>query len=40
MGNEEERKPNNFHMCVNMVGKDMQNILYVLKTIRRINEQI
>ena len=40
MGNEEERKPNNFHMSVNMVGKDMQNILYVLKTIRRINEQM
>ena len=40
MGNEEERKPNNFHMCVNMIGKEMQSILNVLKTCRQINEKM
>ena len=40
MGNEEERKPNNFHMCVNMIGKEMQSILNVLKTCRQIKEKM
>ena len=38
MGNEEEnRNPNNFYMSVNMIGKDMQCLLYSLETKRALN---
>ena len=37
MGNEEERNPNNYYMSVNMIGKDMQCILYALGAKRPLN---
>ena len=30
MGAEEERDPNNYYICINMIGKEMQNIIICL----------
>ena len=37
MGVEEERNPNNFYICINMIGQEMQTILYALNTKRPLN---
>ena len=37
MGNEEERNPNNYYISINMIGKEMENILYALNTKRPLN---
>ena len=37
MGNEEERNPDNFYICINMIGKEMQNLIITLKTKRPLN---
>ena len=37
MGNEEDRNPNNFYICINMIGKEMQNIIISLNTKRPLN---
>ena len=37
MGNEENRNPNNFYICINMIGKEMQNIIICLNTKRPLN---
>ena len=37
MGNEEERNPNNYYISINMIGKEMENILYALNTQRPLN---
>ena len=38
MGNEEERNPNNYYISINMIGKEMENILYALNTKRPLNK--
>ena len=40
MGNEEERNPNHYYICINMIGKEMQNILYALNTKRPLNQRM
>ena len=40
MGAEEERDPNNYYICINMIGKDMQKILYTLNTKRPLNARM
>ena len=37
MGNEEAKNPDNFYMCINMIGKEMQNIVLSLNTRRPLN---
>ena len=37
MGVEEERDPNNYYICINMIGKEMQNLIITLKTKRPLN---
>ena len=37
MGNEENRNPNNFYICINLIGKEMQNLIVTLKTKRPLN---
>ena len=37
MGNEEERNPANFYICINLIGKEMQNIIIALNTKRPLN---
>ena len=37
MGNEEARNPDNFYICINMIGKEMQNLILALKTKRPLN---
>ena len=39
MGNEEAKNPDNFYMCINMIGKEMQNIVLSLNTRRPLNTQ-
>ena len=38
MGNEEERNPNNYYISINMIGKEMENILYAVNTKRPLNK--
>jgi len=38
MGSEESRNPDNFYISINMIGKDMQNIIICLNTKRPINK--
>ena len=40
MGIEDERQPNNFYICINMIGKEMQTILYALNTKRPLNSKM
>ena len=40
MGVEEERDPNHYYICINMIGKDMQKILYTLNTKRPLNGRL
>ena len=40
MGIEDERQPNNFYICINMIGKEMQTILYTLNTKRPLNSKM
>ena len=40
MGIEDERQPNNFYICINMIGKEMQTILYALNTKRSLNSKM
>ena len=37
MGNEENRNPNNFYISINLIGKEMQNLIITLKTKRPLN---
>ena len=37
MGNEEERIPNNYYISINLIGNEMQTILYALNTRRPLN---
>ena len=37
MGNEENRNPNNFYISINLIGKEMQNLIIALKTKRPLN---
>ena len=37
MGNEEAKNPDNFYMSINMIGKEMQNLILALKTKRPLN---
>ena len=32
MGNEEAKNPDNFYICINMIGKEMYNLMISLKT--------
>ena len=40
MGNEEERNPNNYYISINMIGKEMENILYALKSNKPLNKEM
>ena len=40
MGNEEERDPNNYYICINMIGKEMKTLLYALNTKRPLNKKM
>ena len=40
MGNEEGRSPDNFYICINMIGKEMQNIIISLNTKRPLNSHM
>ena len=37
MGNEEERNPDNFYICINMIGKEMHSLTFTLRTKRPLN---
>ena len=37
MGNEEAKNPDNFYICINMIGKEMYNLMISLKTKRPLN---
>ena len=37
MGNEDAKNPDNFYICINMIGKEMQNITLSLNTRRPFN---
>ena len=40
MGNEDERDPNNYYICINMIGKEMKTLLYALNTKRPLNKKM
>ena len=40
MGNQEEKNPDNYYICLNMIGNEMQSLMIFLNTRRNLNSHV